>query len=1215
MQDSIPLGSKDGKSCGTIGVRGDLERMFLKRIELSGFKSFADRTEMEFVRGITAVVGPNGSGKSNISDGIRWVLGEQSAKSLRGGKMEDIIFAGSDARKAVNYGEVSLTLDNSDQTLPLDFSEVTITRRVHRSGDSEYLINKQACRLKDITELFMDTGIGKEAYSIIGQGRIEEILSTRSEDRRGIFEEASGIVKYKSRKKDARKKLDDTEQNLLRIHDLVSELEDQIGPLKEQSEKAKHYKELRSKLKDQEISLYVYQIDQIHLSWSEANKKLETLREEQLALSTVVSAHDAKLETERSALRKVEEELEQLQHNLLTYSESFEKSEGYREVLKERYKNLVQNRHQLKETLGASEEIYARRMEEFRLLKEKYETAAASLEEIKGVLAAEEAKLIGVTGGISSAQEEEFKGMLLQMMNDMAQARNDIRTSDQQKEAALRRMERAEQDGSKWREEQARLNESKSALEKAMEKLAKDISALRGRYISGSEHAQSLQKLTEESREGLRRWEQKREALVSRRDTMKEMQDDYDGFAHGVKEVLKAARKSVLHGVHGAVAELMNVPEKLEIAVETALGAAAQHIVMENEQVSRQAIAFLKQRQLGRATFLPLDVIRPRHMSDSDKRSIEQAEGFIGVGAELVGCEPQYASIVGSLLGNVVFADQLENANKMAARCQYRFRVVTLEGDVVNAGGSMTGGSQHRKNSSLLGRARQLEQLDQDIRQSDDMIIKLRKGLEELKVQISKSEEELEEVRAEGDRKRAEEQTAAGDMKQLEHEIRHVNEQFELYGQEKGFYVKELEDLDKARKEAEEKLKQLEADEQKVQQSIQAAEFARKASESAKEELQIRLTGLKIREGKLEQETLSLQEQFVRLEEECTTRGRELEQNRKILKSIEADLQANETESVRQTEQLNASRLKKQETGELLEFKRAERVSLSKKLEDGESETKEQRTALKAVEEKLMQTEIQANRLDVEFDNILRKLADDYDLTYERAKQHYPALENADEAQQQVKELKRQISALGEVNLGAIEEFERVSERYNFLTEQKNDLVEAKTALYQVIREMDEEMSKRFKQTFDAIRKEFVVVFAKLFGGGRADLVLLDPDNLLETGIDIVAQPPGKKLQNLQLLSGGERALTAMALLFAILQVKPVPFCVLDEVEAALDEANVVRFAEYLREFSEETQFIVVTHRKGTMEEADVLYGVTMEEGGVSKLVSVKLEDEEAEIA
>lgn len=1200
-----------GYVCVTIVVRGDRERMFLKRIELAGFKSFADKTEMEFVRGITAVVGPNGSGKSNISDGIRWVLGEQSAKSLRGGKMEDIIFAGSDARKAVNYGEVSLTLDNGDQALPLDFSEVTVTRRVHRSGESEYLINKQSCRLKDITELFMDTGIGKEAYSIIGQGRIEEILSTRSEDRRGIFEEASGIVKYKNRKRDAKRKLDDTEQNLLRIHDLVSELEDQIGPLREQSEKALKYKQLRESLKNIEISLYVHQIEQIHESWSVTNQRLSELKEEELALSTVVSAHDAKLESDRLALRQVEDKIEILQNQLLENSEKYEKSEGFGEVLKERSKNLTQNREQLQQSLAASEERFAQRDAEMKALAEKFAAAEQQLLALREELQSEEVKLIGVTGGISQEQEEGLKGQLLEIMNQMAGMRNEIRYNEQQKEAVQRRMQRSEEEGTKWQEQLEQLKDKKSQLEHVLQQLGAEIAELRGQYITESERCQSLHRLVEESQNGIRKWEQKREGLVSRRDTMKEMEEDFDGFALGVKEVLKAARKSVLHGVHGAVAELIRVPEKLEIAVETALGAAMQHIVMENEAVSRQAISFLKQRQLGRATFLPLDVIRPRQISAADKRLMEDADGFVGIGAELVGYDPQYGNIVGSLLGNVVFASDLERANKMAARCQYRFRIVTLEGDVVNAGGSMTGGSQHRKNSNLLGRKRQLDQLATDIREADEMLDKLRKGLTDVREQVSASEQLLEKLREAGDHKRTEEQSIAGDLKQVDHEWRHVSEQFELYGQEKSHYLKEIEELEQAKEQAEKKLVELEKQEQHIQQSIQAAEYARKANESAKEELQDRLTELKVREGKLDQECFSIREQLRRSEEDCSILKRELDQNRSILQSIVADLEKNVQQSATQREELNEYKLKKEQAGEQLELERASRVVLVKKLADGENETKEQRLALKAVEEKLRQTEIQANRLDVELENILSKLSDDYELSYEMAKQRYQIPEDVPAAQAESKELKRQITLLGEVNLGAIEEYSRVNERYQFLTEQKNDLVEAKTTLYQVIQEMDDEMSKRFKHTFDAIKREFSIVFTKLFGGGRADLQLIDPDNLLETGIDIVAQPPGKKLQNLQLLSGGERALTAMALLFAILQVKPVPFCVLDEVEAALDEANVIRFAQYLREFSEQTQFIVVTHRKGTMEEADVLYGVTMEEGGVSKLVSVKLDDDE----
>ncbi|MGW8441284.1 chromosome segregation protein SMC [Paenibacillus sp. S33] len=1189
--------------------------MFLKRIELAGFKSFADKTEMEFVRGITAVVGPNGSGKSNISDGIRWVLGEQSAKSLRGGKMEDIIFAGSDARKAVNYGEVSLTLDNEDQALPLDFGEVTVTRRVHRSGDSEYFINRQSCRLRDITELFMDTGIGKEAYSIIGQGRIEEILSTRSEDRRGIFEEASGIVKYKSRKKDAVRKLDETEQNLLRIHDLVSELEDQIGPLKEQSEKAIHFKELRGELKSKEISMYVHQIEQIHTSWSDATSKLALLQQEQLQLSTVVSRHDAMLESDRNELRQLEEQVEQLQRDLLQYSEATEKSEGYGELLKERTRNLEANREQLILSLSTSESRHSERRSELDQLNEKLSALNVELDELRARLSDEEAKLIGVTGGISQEQEESLKGGLLELMNQMAQARNEIRYTDQQKEALERRVTRVSDESGKWEAQKVQLEQRKKGLEAAIQKLGQEISSLRSGYIQGSEKYQALQKLLEENQGTVRKWEQKREAQISRRDTMKEMQDDFDGFMLGVKEVLKAARKETLHGVHGAVAELIRVPEHLEQAMETALGASVQHIVMENESVSRQAISFLKQRQLGRATFLPMDVIRPRQIGAGERQIAEGAEGFVGIGADLVQYDDRYAGIVGSLLGNVVIARTLEDANRIAARCQYRYRVVTLEGDVVNAGGSMTGGSQFKKNANLLGRKRQLDQLDQDIVDTEQQIARLRQSAIDTKRQLEETQTRLDELRHGGDVKRGEEQQMAMELKQLEHELRHVLEQVAASGQEKKGFDQEIKELETSREEALIKLTALEEEEKKTHQAIHAAEFARKANESAKEQLQGELTNLKVREGKLDQERFSLEEQLRRLRGDYDTLGKDSRQNKTLLASIEADLLTNEQETVKQIENLNQYRLKKEEAAQQLEFKRAARSSLSKKLEVAENDTKEQRIQLKSVEELLRQTEIGVNRLDVELENVLKKLSDDYELSYELAKQRYPIPEDIEGTQSEVERLKRGISALGEVNLGAIEEYQRVHERYTFLDEQKSDLVEAKTTLYQVIREMDEEMSKRFKTTFDAIRREFGTVFSKLFGGGRADLVLLDPERLLETGIDIVAQPPGKKLQNLQLLSGGERALTAMALLFAILHVKPVPFCVLDEVEAALDEANVVRFAQYLREFSEQTQFIVVTHRKGTMEESDVLYGVTMEEGGVSKLVSVKLDNDEAEIA
>lgn len=1190
--------------------------MFLKRIELSGFKSFADKTEMEFVNGITAVVGPNGSGKSNISDGIRWVLGEQSAKSLRGGKMEDVIFAGSDARKAVNYGEVSLTLDNEDNALPLEYNEVTVTRRVHRSGESEYLINKQPCRLKDITELFMDTGIGKEAYSIIGQGRIEEILSTRSEDRRGIFEEASGIVKYKSRKREAQKKLDETEQNLLRIHDLVSELEDQVEPLRKQSEKAIHYKSLREQLKTKEISMYVHNIETVHRSWEESNQKLEQLKQQQLQLSTVVSKHDAHLENDRQLLRNIEAELDELHALMLQISEEAEKCEGYGEVLKERKKNLEQNKQQLEQSIAAQDERIVLLSKE----EAEYRSKAAGLElqlsELKAALAKEEANLLGVSGEAVMDAQERLKAELLEVLSSMAQHRNELRYYAQQQESLQRRMERIDEDENKWTEQQERLKQRHSELQRTINETLERLSKIRNDSITESEKLKEITSMLDEVSQSLRKWEQRLDSCISRRDTMKEMQDALDGFMQGVKEVLKASRRgaSGISGVHGAIAELIVVPERIEVAVETALGNAMQHIVMENEQTARSAISFLKQRQLGRATFLPLDVIKARHIPEQDKRMLQSLEGFVGVAAELVQCNSQYNAVVFSLLGNVLLAETLEQANRIASRCQYRFRVVTLEGDVVNAGGSMTGGSLHKKGASLLGRQRQIEALDQEIVQAKSTVEQLRDKLSDLRKEQSIRNQKFDQLREQAEQCRFEEQQAKSQLDQLQSEERHMKEQLEISSSDRATHVSEQTAAEEAIKLANERLEKLTDDEARLQEAIKLAEEQRKASENAKEQLQGQLTDLKISVAKTDQERLSSLDQAARVRTDIQHAKQELQQLRQIAEQQGAEAIRHEEETSNQIEQLNELRIKKQQCAEQTDFKRAARAQRIADLDQGENETKEQRSQLRDIEEQMRQTEIAANRMDVELENLLRKLSEEYELSFELARTQYPVPDDIAGTQHDVRDLKRQITALGDVNLGAIDEYERIKERYEFLSEQKNDLIEAKTTLYQVISEMDEEMSKRFRTTFEAIRSHFVVVFGKLFGGGRADLVMVEPDRVLDTGIDIVAQPPGKKLQNLQLLSGGERALTAIALLFAILQVKPVPFCVLDEVEAALDEANVSRFAQYLREFSELTQFIVVTHRKGTMEEADVLYGVTMEEGGVSKLVSVRLEEEENQV-
>lgn len=1185
--------------------------MFLKRLELAGFKSFADRTELEFVSGITAVVGPNGSGKSNISDSIRWVLGEQSAKSLRGGNMQDIIFAGSDARKAVNFSEVSLTLDNSDNALALDFSEVTVTRRLHRSGESEYFINKQACRLKDITELFMDTGIGKEAYSIIGQGRIEEILSTRSEDRRGIFEEASGIVKYKSRKREASKRLEETEANLVRLHDLASELEDQLGPLKKQSEKAAEFKRLKEELKSREISLYVHNIGELHRSWTEASEGLTKLRDEEMKLAAVVSAHDAELEEERLALRKLEEELETLQSELLLTSEELEKSLSRGEVLKERRKHAEANIEVQRETLRTLARKLEERETEQGALEQQRDDISGKLDEWNRLIRLEEERLLAEAGGALGETEERLKAELLDKLNELASARNELKYVEAQSEQSGRRAARFAEEREKAAARLAELEAGRAGWEEKLAALQTQIEAERSRYVEISQRIHDKQTLQEEVNATVRKWEQKVDALVSRKQTIQDLQDDYDGFALGVREVLKSKAKGTLHGIRGAVAEIIRVPGKFEVAVETSLGAALQHIVVDNEARAREAIQYLKSRQLGRATFLPMDVIKPRTIPDYERRVAAGADGFVGIAAELVSFDSEYAGVVNSLLGNVVIADTLEHANRIAAKLQYRFRVVTLEGDVVNAGGSMTGGSLQKKNVSLLGRTRQIEELTKEIESSEQQIAKLKQSVVSVREELAALQKQLETCREDGERGRREEAEAKSELNRFDSELRNVRDQLALLESDAAGLAEETAGEAARRAELVLRIERLAQEETALTEAIREAEIERKAAQSAKEESQQQLTDWKVKAAASAQDKQSVLAQLSRLRTETGL----LEEERASAQAAEVrlleELAGFEREATECIERANEYRLMKERCSEKLEFTRAARAGKMAEIEQAENATRDERNQLRAVEDQARQTEIRVNRLDVELESLLRKLAEDYEMSYELAKDRYDVPEDVPLVQNEVRDIKRAIAALGEVNLGSIEEYARIAERYDYLTGQKNDLIEAKTTLYGVIREIEQEMSKRFLQSFEAIREQFTDVFAKLFGGGRADLVLSEPNNLLETGIDIVAQPPGKKLQNLQLLSGGERALTAIALLFAILRVKPVPFCVLDEVEAALDEANVARFAQYLREFSMHTQFIVVTHRKGTMEEADVLYGVTMEEGGVSKLVSVRLDQGE----
>lgn len=1181
--------------------------MFLKRLDIIGFKSFADRIGVDFVQGVTAVVGPNGSGKSNITDAIRWVLGEQSAKSLRGSKMEDIIFAGSDTRKPLNYAEVTLTLDNQDEGLSIDYNEVSVTRRVTRSGDSEYLINKQPCRLKDIVDLFMDSGLGREAFSIISQGKVEEILNSKAEDRRTIFEEAAGVLKYKNRKKKAESKLIETQDNLNRVNDILHELEGQVEPLKIQASMAKDYLEKKEELEKIEVALTVYDIEDLHQKWTTYTTQLEEHQQEEIRLSSKLQIKEAKIEETRNQIAALDESITDLQNVLLHASEELEKLEGRKEVLKERKKNASQNRAQLEKSISELTDKIFQLKSNRDIQDELVKKLTQQVNFLQNQLKEKQEKLALFTENIDE-KIESLKSEYIELLNDQAGAKNELKYIDQQIDQQEIKSNRLDSENVKFIEErqlaQTKRLQIQSALDEVQSKLSNQVTSFREKQRK-LENAQNNYQKQEKT---LYQAYQILQQAKSRKEMLEEMEEDYSGFFQGVKEVLKA-RGNKLQGIEGAVAELVKVPKEYETALETALGGALQHIVVDTEQNARMAITFLKQNSFGRATFLPLSVIKGRVLSSSQLHSIQNHPSLVGSAVDLVSFDPKYTEVISNLLGNVVITKDLKGANELAKILQYRCRLVTLEGDIVNPGGSMTGGAQKQKTSSLLTRKGELEELKEKLIVMTDKTSSLENLVKSLKHDIKSHEQELESMRKFGEELRQEEQTLKGDQREADFEAKNINNRLAMYDLEKGQFTEEQKTLNKRKSDLYEAMTSFKGKIETLDKQIVKLTEQKTNDISSKETLTKEITDLKV-------EYAAKNEQFVNTKERLALIVEDLNESEERLALYTEDLMLLTSEmegSSSGEEQLEAAAKRKQQDKEqtiaLISSKRQDRIQLLSALEDAELEAKEIKRLHKGMVEVLKDEEVKLNRLDVELENKLAHLREEYLLSFEGAKEQYPLILPVDEARKKVKLIKLAIDELGSVNIGAIEEYERVSERYEFLNEQKNDLQEAKDTLYQVIDEMDIEMKKRFEQTFTGIREHFEPVFRALFGGGRADLKLTQPEDLLNTGVEIVAQPPGKKLQNLGLLSGGERALTAIALLFSILKVRPVPFCILDEVEAALDEANVFRFSQYLKSFSAETQFIVITHRKGTMEEADVLYGVTMQESGVSKLVSVRLED------
>ncbi|WP_291292351.1 chromosome segregation protein SMC [Enterococcus sp.] len=1180
--------------------------MYLKRIEIAGFKSFADRTIIDFENSVTAVVGPNGSGKSNITEAIRWVLGEQSAKSLRGGKMPDIIFAGSDTRKPLNVAEVTIILDNTDHYLPLDYSEISVTRRLRRTGESDFYLNKQSCRLRDVQELFMDSGLGKESFSIISQGKVEAIFSSKPEDRRGIFEEAAGVLKYKQRKKKAEQKLFETEDNLSRLQDIIYELEDQLIPLAAQSEAAKQFLSLKEKLTEIDVAFSVMEIETAKAAWETATEQLEQLNRQLAEITQQINNGEGNLQQLRLRRTVFDESLEQINQQLLQVTEGLKQAEGQKEVLLERSKHTQKSTAEYQETLDAVSERLQQLNEEKAELIHELSQKNRSVQEAEVAIADCRAEQVKYQ---KSAKEiiEELRSQYVEAMQEQATIGNELKYLERQYQQETAKNQTAV---TKQTELATAIKEKATAAEIVNERLQgiqQQLDEQRKQYIHLQEKAKDNKEKLDDAQKKMYQLMNQVQQVRAKQRSLQDIQENYAGFYQGVRVILK--NKQQLTGVVGAVAELIEVPEKYTVAIETALGASAQHVVVETERDARAAITYLKENRGGRATFLPLTTIKSRQLPSYAVSQAQQVPGFIGIASELVRFNDEVKTIAENLLGSIVIAEDLKSANALAKALNYSYRVVSLEGDVMNAGGSMTGGATKKNAGSLFSQSNELQQLTAQAAQLDERLQKTEKQVQHFETVTKDAQSALEELRTTGE-------TARMTEHELKNQLQNLTNELERLKKEQQVFDFENREIQAFFEEYHEKKTRLEAEQQTISQQLKKIDQDIQSMNAEEDLIEAKRSQLAETAAQLQADFAVQKEQVAHLKQKITANAEALAENEARQQSLERQLAA-----------INSNNSDHEVTEESLDQQISDFTERKMTLTQELAEIRQQRQTVQQEigqldealslanlqqKEKLSEktnVEIEKNRADLVMDNRLAYLQEEYALSFEKAANDYSPIEDPETAKSEIQELKGKIDAIGPVNLNAIEQYDQVEQRHSFLTSQRDDLLSAKAQLFDTMSEMDEEVKTRFGEVFEAIRLQFKQVFPNMFGGGHAELILTDPKDLLNTGIEIEAQPPGKKLQNLSLLSGGERALTAIALLFSIIQVRPVPFCVLDEVEAALDEANVSRFGHYLSDFQNDTQFIVVTHRKGTMEAADVLYGVTMQESGVSKTVSVRLED------
>ncbi len=1181
--------------------------MYLKNLEMYGFKSFADKTVLDFMPGITTVIGPNGSGKSNISDCIRWILGEQSMKSLRGSKSEDIIFAGTQNRKSLGFAEASLVFDNSDGKLPIEFSEVKVTRKIYRSGESGYFINKTPCRLKDIQELFMDTGIGKDGYSIIGQGKIDEILSNKSEDRRHIFEEAAGIVKYRTRKVESEKKLENTKLNLLRVNDIITELESTINPLKAQSEKAKKFLNLRDELKNIEIGLFVHNIEEFQKSIKELQENMDVFETQKVKEEEKSNQIQLEKESVKELIDQLIQEIEKIQNIGFEVSHKKEQLNSEIGISQERISNNLENseRYQVdieeleKRNTELSEEKTQKieRRSDMLNNKEKYET---ELKEKETELAEYSKTLSEKALEIETQKKkvEENTDKKYEILNEQSTQKANLENLTKQEHNLQTQIQDTISDLDGARSQKEDLSKEFYELEKKKKELEKFLEE------SKQKKEESAEKIKEFDVK-INGYQSEYRIKDSRCKFLVETEKEKEGYSKSVKTLMNSMERneSLAKGVHGVVASLISVEEKYQTAIEMTLGASLQNIVTDTEEDAKKLVNYLKENKIGRASFLPISSVKGQKLNQVNSSGIA---GYIGIAADLVTTDKKYEGIILNLLGRTVLVEDMDAAICLAKKNRYSFKIVTLSGDVINPSGMISGGSVTQKTVSILGRESEIKKLEEELKTLEQKIKDLEKEKEEYEnsikdvlITFEEKQKEFQEIEILYATEKQKQDNIALEILKFEAKLAKLREDGENIKKEK-------EEISQKQEQFEEQVNTIEQENKELNAVIEEFTKANQENQTYIDDLNFNITNLKISVSSFDEGEASMNEIMERIEQEIQNNTQSITTKKELISQLAGQNEELKAKIERIKGQIIDLEKEVENASSNVEKLKQERVAKNEKLQKLEAEIEEQNAKVEDIKTQISKLEIKKSKIDLEQNQMINRMWEEYELTPNNVGE-VPSIENPTEVQKQVNSLRSQIRDLGSVDVDSIKRYQEAKERYDFLSEQRLDLEEAMSKLKKVIAEMTDTMKKQFTEQFKMINKNFGEVFKELFGGGKAELILSDEQNVLECGIEIEVQPPGKKLQNMTLLSGGERAFTAIALLFAILKMNPAPFCVLDEIEAALDDVNVFRFAEYLKKFCSDTQFLVITHRKGTMEAANTVYGITMEEKGISKLLSMKL--------